>query len=183
MEVLKQKRCSQARSSKYMVEDSQNRIFTCLKEKALQEWNRYTAKNRKARCGTVGMECHHLYEKEQAFRNVLHRFGKFLKKAAQITIISGRESGLRDMPRDGYLSENICHFWVFYFIWLLQVLVVACDIQFPDQGLNLGPLHWELRVLVTGPPAMLLEVFSLVQLSDNCLLHIVAHGMQGKTTK
>lgn len=56
------------------------------------------------------MECHHLYEKEQAFRNVLRRFGKFLKKAAQIAIISGRESGLRDMPRDGYFSENICHF-------------------------------------------------------------------------
>ena len=26
-----------------------------------------------------------------------------------------------------------------------------CQIQFPDQGLNLGPLHWEHRVLATGP--------------------------------
>ena len=23
---------------------------------------------------------------------------------------------------------------------------------FPDQGSNLGPLHWELGVLATGPP-------------------------------
>ena len=32
------------------------------------------------------------------------------------------------------------------------LLVVACEIQFPDQGSNLGPLHWEFRVLATGPP-------------------------------
>ena len=32
------------------------------------------------------------------------------------------------------------------------LLVVACGIQFPDQGSNLGPLHWEHRVLTTGPP-------------------------------
>ena len=28
----------------------------------------------------------------------------------------------------------------------------ACGIQFPDQGSNLGPLHWEHGVLPTGPP-------------------------------
>ena len=28
----------------------------------------------------------------------------------------------------------------------------ACGISFPDQGSNPGPLHWELRVLPTGPP-------------------------------
>ena len=33
-----------------------------------------------------------------------------------------------------------------------EFLVVACGIQFPDLGLNLGPLHWEPRVLATGPP-------------------------------
>ena len=31
-----------------------------------------------------------------------------------------------------------------------RLLVVACGIQFPDQGWNLGPLHWERRVLPTG---------------------------------
>ena len=38
----------------------------------------------------------------------------------------------------------------YLFIWLRWVFV-ACGIQFPDQGLNLGPLHWELGVLATGP--------------------------------
>ena len=28
---------------------------------------------------------------------------------------------------------------------------MACGIQFPDQGSNLGPLHWEHGVLATGP--------------------------------
>ena len=31
-------------------------------------------------------------------------------------------------------------------------LVAACGIQFPDQRLNLHPLHWECWVLSTGPP-------------------------------
>ena len=30
--------------------------------------------------------------------------------------------------------------------------VVACGIEFPDQGSNLGPLHWECGILATGPP-------------------------------
>ena len=33
-----------------------------------------------------------------------------------------------------------------------KLLVVACGIQFPNQGLNLGPLHWDPGVLATGPP-------------------------------
>ena len=33
-----------------------------------------------------------------------------------------------------------------------ELLVAACGIQFPDQGLNLDPLHWEHGVLATGPP-------------------------------
>ena len=32
-----------------------------------------------------------------------------------------------------------------------KLLVAACGIQFPDLGSNLGPLHWEHRVLATGP--------------------------------
>ena len=38
-----------------------------------------------------------------------------------------------------------------YDMW--DLFVVACGIQFPDQGSNLQPLHWEHRVLATGPPA------------------------------
>ena len=32
------------------------------------------------------------------------------------------------------------------------LLVVTCGILFPDQGSNPDPLHWECRVLATGPP-------------------------------
>ena len=34
-------------------------------------------------------------------------------------------------------------------MWDLSV--VACRIYFPDQGSNLGPLHWKSRVLTSGP--------------------------------
>ena len=40
----------------------------------------------------------------------------------------------------------------YLFIWLCQILVAACGIQFPYQGLNPGPLYWEHGVLATGPP-------------------------------
>ena len=33
-----------------------------------------------------------------------------------------------------------------------SVFIAACGMQFPDQGLNPGPLHWECGVLATGPP-------------------------------
>ena len=32
-----------------------------------------------------------------------------------------------------------------------MLLVAACGIQFPDQGLNPGPLHWEHGVSATQP--------------------------------
>ena len=38
------------------------------------------------------------------------------------------------------------------FIWLCWILVAACGIEFPDQGSNPGPLHWECKVLATGLP-------------------------------
>ena len=33
-----------------------------------------------------------------------------------------------------------------------KFFLVACGIYFPEQGLNPGPLYWELRVLASGPP-------------------------------
>ena len=33
-----------------------------------------------------------------------------------------------------------------------ELLVEACGIQFPDQGWNPDPLHWEQGALATGPP-------------------------------
>ena len=66
-----------------------------------------------------------------------------------------------------YPLTQAWHF--FFFFWLRQVLiaacgifslhcsiqdflVAACGIYFPDQGSNRGPLHYECRVLATGPP-------------------------------
>ena len=46
-------------------------------------------------------------------------------------------------------KENI---YLYLFIWLCWVLVAACGIKFPDQGLNLGSLCWEHGVLATGSP-------------------------------
>ena len=34
----------------------------------------------------------------------------------------------------------------------MELLVAAYGIQFPDHGLNLGPLHWELEVLAIEQP-------------------------------
>ena len=31
-------------------------------------------------------------------------------------------------------------------------LVAACGIRFPEQGLDLGPLHWERGFSAAGPP-------------------------------
>ena len=49
--------------------------------------------------------------------------------------------------------------WVFdlvvtcrVFIAVCKFLVVACGIQYPDQGSNLSLLHWDLGVLATGWP-------------------------------
>ena len=42
-----------------------------------------------------------------------------------------------------------------------ELLVVAGGLQFPDKGLNLGPLFWEHGVLATGPPyEVYVSVFS-----------------------
>ena len=41
-----------------------------------------------------------------------------------------------------------------------ELLVAACGIYFPNQGLNLGPLHWECRVLATGPPGKSPQIIS-----------------------
>ena len=43
-----------------------------------------------------------------------------------------------------------------------ELLVAARGIYFPDQGLNLGPLHWERGTLATGPPGKSWEEKSLI---------------------
>ena len=65
------------------------------------------------------------------------------------------------MPKIFSKNINYCHYFFEVFIYLAMLclsrdtwesLVGACGIQFPDQGANPGPLHWEHGVLATGPP-------------------------------
>ena len=50
-------------------------------------------------------------------------------------------------------SNHYYYYLIFiYFLWLCQVPVAARGIRFPEQGLDLGPLHWEHGILATGPP-------------------------------
>ena len=61
-------------------------------------------------------------------------------------------------------------FNIYLFIWLHLVFIACtgssifcCDMRtfscntwdlVPDQGSNLGPLHWDHRVLASGPPSI-----------------------------
>ena len=58
---------------------------------------------------------------------------------------TGRPGVLRFMG-----SQRVGHNWATDLIWC--DLAAAYGIQFPDQGSNLGPLHWEHRPLASGPP-------------------------------
>ena len=53
------------------------------------------------------------------------------------------------------LSDFHFHFQVL--VVARRIFKVACRIQSFDQGLNLGPLHREHRVLATGPPRKSLD--------------------------
>ena len=57
-----------------------------------------------------------------------------------------------EVPEMGILFKQVQKKIAYLFIWLCWFLAVACGISFSHQGLNLGPLHWEPRVLATGPP-------------------------------
>ena len=54
-------------------------------------------------------------------------------------------------PVEGEDIECRIHRQVFFFFHTFWPHPTACRIQFPDQGLNPGPLHREHRVLATGP--------------------------------
>ena len=61
-----------------------------------------------------------------------------------------------------FFFSYISSFTYLFVIWLCwgnelwvaacKPLVAACGSYFPDQGMNLSPLHWEHGVLATGPP-------------------------------
>ena len=44
------------------------------------------------------------------------------------------------------------------FVAACELLVVARGASLPDQGSNVGPLHWEFRVSAIGPPGKSLIV-------------------------
>ena len=51
-----------------------------------------------------------------------------------------------------YYCPHFLNIYFYLCIWLHQVLVAACGIEFPDQGSNPGLLHWKQGALATGPP-------------------------------
>ena len=52
--------------------------------------------------------------------------------------------------------HTVCWAVLFCFwFWLCWVLISASEIQFPDQGSNSSPWHWERRVLDPGPKSPL----------------------------
>ena len=60
-----------------------------------------------------------------------------------------------------------------------SVFIAACGIQFSGQGWNPGPLHWERRVLTTGPPeksslsvTLNSSLFSVVQNLIKCVFSL-----------
>ena len=71
----------------------------------------------------------------------------FLKKYLLVfySTVAGLSCGMWDLqsPLQHAGSLVVAH----------KLLVAACGIQFPDQGLNPGFLHWKLEVLATEPPA------------------------------
>ena len=42
-----------------------------------------------------------------------------------------------------------------------ELLAVTCEMQFPDQGWNPGPLHWEHRASDSGTPGRSPNAFSI----------------------
>ncbi|XP_060145695.1 serine/threonine-protein kinase VRK3 isoform X5 [Globicephala melas] len=78
-----------------------------------------------------------------------------------------------------------CSRWINTSVARCELLVEAYGIQLPDQGSNQGPLHWEYRVLATGPTWKSLEATSLLtkwsQLVPRCpslLLHLLHCRLQ-----
>ena len=72
---------------------------------------------------------------------------------------------LSNIPAVAYICSLVFVLpFFFFFCFVLASLDLSCGtkdigslvatygIQFPDQGSNLGTLHWESGVLATGPP-------------------------------
>ena len=56
-----------------------------------------------------------------------------------------------------------------------RLLLVACRIQLSDQRLKPGPLHWECRVLTTGPPGKSLCDFLIIKIGILFIFSVREH--------
>ena len=65
------------------------------------------------------------------------------------------------------------------FIWLCWVLVVACGVELADQGWNLSPVHWECRVLATGPPGK--SMTYVLKARSGCCTEMKLQGRKGRS--
>ena len=105
-----------------------------------------------------------------------------------------RSLGQEDLLEKGMATHfnNFFIFIVMYsFIGLYQVssvacelLVAACGIWYPNQGLNQGPLHWEHGVLATGPPGKSPLQYSCLENSmDRGAWRAIARGTANSWTQ
>ena len=61
----------------------------------------------------------------------------------------------------GSIFKKICILLKkFFFFWPHQQII--WNLSFPYQGLNLHPLHWKSRVLTTGLPGKLPQIFIII---------------------
>ena len=80
----------------------------------------------------------------------LHLIVFFLIKAKADFFFLTAQSALLVFPFPEF-SSNVSLFINISLVVACDLLVVAYGILLPDQGLYLGPLHWEYGVLATGP--------------------------------
>ena len=91
----------------------------------------------------------------------------------------------RTRAAGGLCAEGCCGLtYVFVlnsilFIWLCWVLVVACGVEVADQGWNPSPLHWEYRVLATGPPGKSLTC--VLKARSGCCSEMRLQGGKGRS--
>ena len=68
--------------------------------------------------------------------------------------------------------------FIYYLFGCTESYLQHVGSKFPDQGLKPGPLHWELRVLATGPPGkspskFILQKYPIFWLFATCHLELL----------
>ena len=100
----------------------------------------------------------------------LQYFGHLMRRADSFekTLMFYQQTGI---PNKKYFFFKK----IFIFIYLFDCTgssFAAYGIQFTGQGLNPGPLHWQLRALVTGPPRKsLFLILDFILFLAPCYVH------------